>query len=39
VSGQNCPECGTWIQRAPDGTVADGMRIHYLVVHPEVPRG
>jgi hypothetical protein len=27
-----CP-CGTWVQRAPDGTLADGMAQHQRVVH------
>ena len=36
-----CPLCPAHVQRTPDGTVADGMRLHYRTVHPgeEVPSG
>jgi len=39
--GQRQCHCGTWVQRTPDGTVADGMARHLLVVHAgeEVPSG
>lgn len=31
---RDCPLCGTTIQRTQGGTLADGMREHYNVVHP-----
>lgn len=38
---KQCPKCGTPVQRTTDGTLADGMAMHYRVVHPgeQVPRG
>lgn len=28
-----CPQCLAWVQRTPQGTVADGMAAHTLAVH------
>ena len=28
-----CPLCPAWVQRTPDGTLADGMAAHALAVH------
>jgi hypothetical protein len=28
-----CPLCLTWVQRTPQGTLADGMAAHRLAVH------
>lgn len=34
---RRCPLCPVMIQRTPDGTLADGMRLHYATVHPGKP--
>lgn len=37
-TGQHhCLRCGAWIQRAVDGTLADGIALHYRVLHPGEP--
>ncbi len=40
VAMAKCPLCPVLVQRTPDGTLADGMRAHFHVVHPgqAVPR-
>lgn len=30
-----CVLCPTWLQRSVNGSITDGVRQHYRVVHPE----